>query len=114
MDNYFYINKKKIYYQKFGNGKPLIMLHGITSSSNTWKHIVKTMEKYRTIIALDLRGHGKSDHFSTYKWVDYSEDIVVNSKEIMEVCNGDVTLDYKPDTNMVTFTLKLPLFQESL
>ena len=76
MDNYFYINKKKIYYQKFGNGQPLIMLHGITSSSNTWKQIVKTMEKYRTIIALDLRGHGKSDHFSTYKWVDYSEDIV--------------------------------------
>ena len=76
MDKYFYINKKKFYYQKFGNGVPLIMLHGITSSSNTWKHVVKTMEKYRTIIALDLRGHGKSDHFSTYKWLDFSEDIV--------------------------------------
>ena len=85
MDNYFYINKKKIYYQKFGNGEPLIMLHGISSSSNTWKQIVKTMEKYRTIIALDLRGHGKSDHFSTYKWVDYSEDIVsIISRDIQE------------------------------
>ena len=35
-------------------------------------------------------------------------------KEIMDVCHGDISLKYFPETQEIIFTLKLPLFEEKL
>ena len=40
MKNFLEINSKKISYYKYGDGDPVILLHGITSSSNTWKELI--------------------------------------------------------------------------
>jgi pimeloyl-ACP methyl ester carboxylesterase len=75
MNNFIDINNKKISYKKIGKGNPIIFLHGITSSSNTWDDVFKDISKIRTIYMIDLRGHGFSDHFNSYKWVEFSDDI---------------------------------------
>lgn len=56
--------------QDFGEGQPVIFLHGIASSSRTWKNVFPLMQGLpaRTI-AIDLLGFGDSPHPD---WMDYS------------------------------------------
>ncbi|HLD97793.1 MAG TPA: alpha/beta hydrolase [Candidatus Nanoarchaeia archaeon] len=64
---------------KFKKGrKTLFFIHGMTSGSYAWKDYFKTFSKDYNLIALDLRGHGKSNRYLKYE--DYaiekfSEDI---------------------------------------
>jgi len=43
------------------NNPPLILLHGFSQTSATWKDIAPHLAESRFVIALDLIGHGKSD-----------------------------------------------------
>jgi pimeloyl-ACP methyl ester carboxylesterase len=57
------INGKKIYYEVYGKGKPLFLLHGYTLSSQSWLPYVKDFEQEYEVYVIDLTGHGKSDPF---------------------------------------------------
>ncbi|PWL38707.1 hypothetical protein DKG77_10695 [Flagellimonas aquimarina] len=57
------INGKKLYYEIYGEGKPLFLLHGYTQSSKSWKPYVKYYEKEYEVYLIDLTGHGKSEAF---------------------------------------------------
>ncbi len=43
-----------------GEGPPILLVHGITSSSRTWKRIMPRLAESHTVIAPDLLGHGQS------------------------------------------------------
>ena len=74
MKNYILRKNKKIYYTKIGKGNPIVLLHGISSSSNTWNEVANQLKKTRTLFLVDFRGHGESDHFESYNWNEYAED----------------------------------------
>ncbi len=57
------VNGKKIYYEIYGEGKPLLLLHGYTQSSKSWIPYVKDYEKEYEVYLIDLTGHGKSEPF---------------------------------------------------
>lgn len=57
------VNGKNLYYETYGEGKPLVLLHGYTQSSKSWKSYVKDYEKDYEIYLIDLTGHGKSEPF---------------------------------------------------
>lgn len=57
------INGKKLYYEVYGKGEPLFLLHGYTQSSVSWKPYVKYYEKEYEVYLIDLTGHGKSEPF---------------------------------------------------
>lgn len=44
----------------FGEGPPILLIHGITSSSRTWKRVMPRLAEKHTVIAPDLLGHGRS------------------------------------------------------
>jgi pimeloyl-ACP methyl ester carboxylesterase len=50
----------QIYYETYGEGSPLILLHGFTSSGAFWKPYVTHFAKHFCVIVPDLRGHGRS------------------------------------------------------
>lgn len=54
------VNGIELYYQVYGEGEPLLLLHGWTQSSRFWEDYVSTYAEHFTVYALDLRGHGKS------------------------------------------------------
>jgi len=58
-----FINGKKIYYEVYGKGKPLFLLHGYTLSSKHWLPYVKDFDQEYEVYVIDLTGHGKSDAF---------------------------------------------------
>ena len=50
----------RIGYRSGGSGPALLLLHGITNSSETWQHVAPRLTERFTVIAPDLLGHGES------------------------------------------------------
>lgn len=50
----------RLYYEKAGDGEPLIMLHGNGEDGTYFKHQMEYFSKDYRVIAIDTRGHGKS------------------------------------------------------
>jgi pimeloyl-ACP methyl ester carboxylesterase len=48
-------------YRIGGSGPPLLLLHGIGDSSETWADVIEPLARRFTVIAPDLLGHGESD-----------------------------------------------------
>lgn len=57
------VNGKKIYYETYGKGKPLFLLHGYSLSSQAWRPYVKDFYTTYQVFLVDLNGHGKSEKF---------------------------------------------------
>ncbi len=57
---YLEVNGIDLYYETYGEGEPLLLLHGFTGSGADWREsIAHYAASYRLIIP-DLRGHGRS------------------------------------------------------
>ena len=54
------IHGQPVTYHKMGEGPPVLLVHGITSSSRTWKSVMPRLAETHTVIAPDLLGHGRS------------------------------------------------------
>src|SRR5947208_3393614 len=50
----------EITYRAAGSGPPILLIHGMASSSTTWNSVIPLLTDYGTIIAPDLPGHGGS------------------------------------------------------
>src|SRR5258707_11179651 len=51
-----------IYYEVHGDGPPLILTHGYSSTSAMWQGQVAALSKHYRLILWDMRGHGQSDY----------------------------------------------------
>jgi pimeloyl-ACP methyl ester carboxylesterase len=50
----------KVNFQAAGSGPLLVLLHGITSTSQAWREIMPRLAEHYTVIAPDMIGHGRS------------------------------------------------------
>src|ERR1043165_6908466 len=64
--NYYYNNGVKIYYEIYGEGKPVVLLHGNGGSIRGRAAFIEEFSKKYKVIAFDNRCHGKSDCPSGY------------------------------------------------
>jgi pimeloyl-ACP methyl ester carboxylesterase len=58
--HYALVNGIKLYYETYGSGKPLIMLHGNGGSIEAFKNQIPFFEKQYKVIAIDSRLQGRS------------------------------------------------------
>lgn len=58
---YIKTNTIRLYYEKAGQGDPIVFLHGYTGSGKDWKHQVSVLSDRYTTITIDHRGHGQSE-----------------------------------------------------
>ena len=54
------IHGQPVSYHRLGDGPALVLVHGITSSSRTWRSVMHGLAKEHTVIEPDLLGHGRS------------------------------------------------------
>ena len=52
----------KIYYEVHGDGPPLILTHGYSSTSEMWNGQIAALSKRHKLVLWDMRGHGRSDY----------------------------------------------------
>jgi len=58
--HYAMVNGIQLYYETYGSGEPLVMLHGNGGSINAFRNQIPFFQKYYQIIAIDSRLQGKS------------------------------------------------------
>lgn len=55
------VNGLKMYYEVYGEGKPLVLLHGsFMSIPLNWQHIIPLLAKDRKVIVPEMQGHGRT------------------------------------------------------
>jgi esterase len=125
----------KLFYRKFGNGPPLIILHGLYGSSDNWITIAKKLSDSFTVYLPDQRNHGLSPHSEIHNYDSMRDDLFelvtelrlrkfflaghsMGGKTVMafavkwpEMINGLAVVDVSPFTNENT---KLTVFNEHL
>ena len=80
---YFSNNGVKIYYEVYGEGTPLVLLHGNGGSIGSRAPYIEEFSKKYKVIALDSRCHGRSDCPSQYlTYEQMSEDVFQLLKQL--------------------------------
>ncbi|MGN6872396.1 MAG: alpha/beta fold hydrolase [Solirubrobacteraceae bacterium] len=54
------IHGHRVAYRLAGSGPPIVLIHGITSSSMVWEGVGPRLARHHTVLAPDLLGHGQS------------------------------------------------------
>jgi len=57
---YYKVRGINIYTEQYGNGKPLLLIHGNGGSINAMTKIIPLFSRHYKVIAVDSRAHGKS------------------------------------------------------
>ena len=65
----------KLHYRKYGNGDPLIILHGLFGSGINWNGIGKMLASEYAVYIPDQRNHGKSPHSNDCSYEDLTRDL---------------------------------------
>ena len=65
----------KLFFERVGNGEPLLILHGLFGSSDNWRTVAKPLTQHYTVYFVDLRNHGRSPHTATISYPEMVDDI---------------------------------------
>lgn len=65
----------KLFYRHYGQGKPLIILHGLLGLSDNWVSFARQMADKYSIYILDQRNHGQSPHSKTFNYYALVDDL---------------------------------------
>jgi pimeloyl-ACP methyl ester carboxylesterase len=73
------INNINIAYQEYGKGKQVLLLHGIASSSYSWKYLLEEMPKEGfQYIMPDLKGFGYSDKTLDQQFSPFAQSEIIS------------------------------------
>ncbi|WP_284141399.1 alpha/beta fold hydrolase [Virgibacillus sp. LDC-1] len=70
------VNDVHLFYEDRGSGEALILLHGLTGSHHMLMQELENFQADFRVIAIDARGHGKSDKPRSYTLADHIEDVI--------------------------------------
>lgn len=77
--SFFQYNNNNCWYEEFGTGTPLLLLHGNTASSKMFGGIVAPLRQHFKVILIDFLGHGKSQRlkrFPTELWYEEAQQVI--------------------------------------
>ncbi len=55
-------------YKQFGQGDPIIILHGLFGMLDNWQTIAKKLAQHYTVFIIDQRNHGRSPHQEEFNY----------------------------------------------
>ena len=58
----------ELFFRKYGQGPPLIIIHGLYGSSDNWVGIGRRLAENFEVFIIDQRNHGKSPHTSDHNY----------------------------------------------
>ncbi|MCG2888267.1 MAG: alpha/beta hydrolase [Sulfolobales archaeon] len=68
------VNSIRIFFREFGEGEPVVLIHHLAGTHNSWREVSLRTDK--RVITYDLRGHGRSSvPMTEYLIEDHREDL---------------------------------------
>jgi len=76
------VNGIKVYYEVYGEGKPLVLLHGaFMNIAMNWGQLIPELSKTRKVIAIEMQGHGHT------QYSDRKLDLATMASDVVGVMN---------------------------
>ncbi len=74
----------KLFYREYGDGPPVVFLHGLLASSDNWFTVARSLSDTYRVIAPDLRNHGMSPHSEAFDFALLAADVreLIESKNL--------------------------------
>ena len=66
---YLSIRGAKVYYEEYGKGTPLLLLHGGFGSISNFNQVIGPLSKNYRVIAIDSPGQGRSEQIEAYLYI---------------------------------------------
>jgi pimeloyl-ACP methyl ester carboxylesterase len=81
---YANVNGLKMYYEVYGSGKPLVLLHGAFMTINSaYGMLIPELSKHRQVIAVELQGHGRTaDIDRPFSFENMADDVAALLKQL--------------------------------
>ena len=71
-----FVNGIRLSYEQYGEGRPLVLLHGNGEDHTIFEEAVEVLEDRFTCFALDSRGHGDSEGVEELHYEDMASDVL--------------------------------------
>jgi pimeloyl-ACP methyl ester carboxylesterase len=84
------VNGIKLWYAVFGQGEPVIFLHGGLANANYWGLQVPVVAQHHQVIVMDSRGHGRSTRDDRPYGYDLMADDVVGLLDTLRIDRASV------------------------
>ncbi|MEO6639284.1 MAG: alpha/beta hydrolase [Ginsengibacter sp.] len=87
---YSEVNGLNMYYEIYGEGKPLVLLHGGGSTIQTsFGKLIPLLEKHRQLIAVELQAHGRTNDRSADLTFEQDADDVAALLQNLNIAKAD-------------------------
>ncbi len=85
------VNGIKMYYEVYGEGRPLILLHGaFYTIEMNWSQLIPELSKNRKIIAVEMQGHGHTAYYERKLSVTTLASDVAGLMDYLKIDSADV------------------------
>ena len=72
----------RLHYREFGQGQPLMILHGLFGSGRNWQSLARALAANYRVITPDLRNHGQSPHAAAMHYQAMAADIIALERQL--------------------------------
>ena len=74
--SYFEHRGCKLFYEEHGQGTPVVLIHGLGSSALDWEMQIPALAAHYRVVAMDVRGHGRSEKpHERYSIAGFADDV---------------------------------------
>jgi pimeloyl-ACP methyl ester carboxylesterase len=88
---YSEVNGLKMYYEIYGEGKPLVLIHGGGSTiQTTFGSVIPMLAKHRQLIAVELQAHGRTSDRDSEVSFEQDADDVAALLENLNILKADI------------------------
>ena len=91
LTGYAPINGLEMYYEIYGEGEPLVLLHGAYMSiPSNWQALIPALSENRQVIAVELQGHGRTSDADRPLTYEGMADDVAALLDYLDVSKADI------------------------
>ncbi len=89
-NGYSEVNGLKMYYEIYGHGKPLVLIHGGGSTIQTnFEKIIPLLAKSRKVIAVELQAHGRTNDSNVNLTFEQDADDIATLLQNLNISKAD-------------------------
>lgn len=94
-------------YTEYGQGRPIIILHGLFGSIRNWQGIARSLAENHHVVTPDLRNHGQSPHTDSMAYEEMADDVIALADQLK--LNDIILMGHSMGGKVaMTTTLKYP------
>ncbi len=97
------VNNINLYYEIYGEGEPILLIHGNKTGIKGWKPQIEYFSKNHLVIAVDCRGRGKSELGNDSLSYDLIADDLLKFLEILKI--DSISIIGKSDGGIVALLM---------